>query len=109
MSDVVVRALHPTDTRRLLELIDGLADYEKLPRPDADARRRLATDAVADPPRFRTLVAELGGQVVVPPFDAPWVRMTVITDPQGATFTASMFVPENKDLASEVDPAVRAA
>ena len=64
MSDVVVRALHPTDTRRLLELIDGLADYEKLPRPDADARRRLATDAVADPPRFRTLVAELGGQVV---------------------------------------------
>jgi hypothetical protein len=24
--------------------------------------------------------------------------MTVITDPQGATFTASKFVPENKDL-----------
>ena len=64
MSDVVVRALQPTDTPRLLELIDGLADYEKLPRPDADARRRLATDAVADPPRFRTLVAEEGGQVV---------------------------------------------
>ena len=33
-----------------------------------------------------------------PPFDAPWVRMTVITDPQGATFTASKFVPENKDI-----------
>ena len=31
-----------------------------------------------------------------PPFDAPWVRMTVIRDPQGATFTASKFVPENK-------------
>jgi predicted enzyme related to lactoylglutathione lyase len=42
--------------------------------------------------------AELGGQVVVPPFDAPWVRTTVITDPQGATFTASKFVPENRDL-----------
>jgi uncharacterized protein len=42
---------------------------------------------------------ELGGSVVVPPFDAPWVRMTIITDPQGATFTASKFVPENKDLA----------
>jgi hypothetical protein len=26
------------------------------------------------------------------------VRTTVITDPQGATFTASKFVPENKDL-----------
>jgi uncharacterized protein len=42
--------------------------------------------------------AELGGRVVVPPFDAPWVRTTVITDPQGATFTASKFVPENKDV-----------
>lgn len=47
--------------------------------------------------------AELGGQVVVPPFDAPWVRMTVIADPQGATFTASKFVPENSDLASQSD------
>ena len=34
--------------------------------------------------------------MVVPPFDAPWVRMTVIADPQGATFTASKFVPENE-------------
>jgi uncharacterized protein len=42
--------------------------------------------------------AELGGQVVAPPFDAPWVRMTVITDPQGATFTASKFVPENQAI-----------
>jgi hypothetical protein len=32
--------------------------------------------------------------VVVAPFDAPAVRMTVIADPQGATFTASKFVPE---------------
>jgi len=29
--------------------------------------------------------------VEVPPFDAPWVQMTSITDPQGATFTASKF------------------
>ena len=41
---------------------------------------------------------ELGGTVIVPPFDVPWVRMTVIADPQGATFIASKFVPENKDL-----------
>jgi hypothetical protein len=45
----------------------------------------------------------------VPPFDAPWVRMTVITDPQGATFTASKFVPENKDLAAESDSELSAA
>ena len=29
--------------------------------------------------------------------------MTVISDPQGATFTASKFVAENKDLAEGAD------
>ena len=37
--------------------------------------------------------------MIAVPFDAPWVRMTVIADPQGATFTASKFVPENKSAA----------
>jgi GNAT superfamily N-acetyltransferase len=60
----VVRPLVPADIPRLLELIDGLADYEKLARPDALARQRLAADAVADPPRFRALLAEVDGQVV---------------------------------------------
>ena len=41
---------------------------------------------------------ELGGEVVAGPFDAPWTRMAVIKDPHGATFIASQFVPENKDL-----------
>jgi uncharacterized protein len=44
----------------------------------------------------------------VPPFDAPWVRMTIITDPQGATFAASKFVPENKDLAQSTSAATGA-
>lgn len=61
---VLVRALQPTDVPRLLDLIDGLADYEKLPRPDAQARQRLATDALADPPRFQSLLAEVDGQIV---------------------------------------------
>jgi hypothetical protein len=33
--------------------------------------------------------------------------MIVITDPQGATFTASKFVPENKDLGSQADSTAR--
>jgi uncharacterized protein len=41
---------------------------------------------------------ELGANVVAAPFDAPWVRMTVLTDPQGAMFIASQFVPENRTL-----------
>jgi uncharacterized protein len=52
---------------------------------------------------------ELGGKVVVPPFDAPFVRMSVLRDPQGATFIASKFVPENKDLARNAGSAVEAA
>jgi predicted enzyme related to lactoylglutathione lyase len=56
------------------------------------------TFAVDDADATAAKAAELGGKVVVPPFDAPWVRTTVIADPQGATFIASKFVPENKDL-----------
>jgi predicted enzyme related to lactoylglutathione lyase len=67
------------------------------------------TFAVDDADATAAKAGELGGRVVVPPFDAPWVRMTVITDPQGATFTASKFVPEHKDLASETGAAVRAS
>lgn len=44
---------------------------------------------------------ELGGTVVVPPTDAPYSRLTVLRDPQGATFSASQFVPENKDVGRE--------
>jgi predicted enzyme related to lactoylglutathione lyase len=58
------------------------------------------TFAVDDADAIAQRAEQLGGRVVVPPFDAPWVRMTVITDPQGAVFTASKFVPENKDLPS---------
>jgi predicted enzyme related to lactoylglutathione lyase len=39
---------------------------------------------------------ELGGTVLVPPVDVPWSRMTVIADPQGATFIATQFKPENR-------------
>ncbi|MGH8774808.1 MAG: VOC family protein [Jiangellaceae bacterium] len=56
--------------------------------------------AVDDADATAAKAAELGGAVVVPPVDAPWVRVTVIADPQGATFIASRFVPENMDLGS---------
>jgi predicted enzyme related to lactoylglutathione lyase len=66
-------------------------------QPDTPAHWGV-TFAVDDADAIAERATELGGQVAVAPFDAPWVRMTVITDPQGATFTASKFVPENKDL-----------
>jgi hypothetical protein len=56
------------------------------------------TFAVDDADATAARAAELGGKVVVPPFDAPWVRTTVLADPQGATFIASKFSPENRDV-----------
>jgi predicted enzyme related to lactoylglutathione lyase len=52
------------------------------------------TFAVDDADAIAERAEKLGGKVLTPPFDAPWVRMTVIRDPQGAVFTASKFVPE---------------
>jgi uncharacterized protein len=56
------------------------------------------TLATEDADATASRATELGGTLVVPPLDAPWVRMTIINDPQGATFIASQFVLENKDL-----------
>jgi len=66
-------------------------------QPDTPAHWSV-TFAVADADATAAKADGLGGSVIVPPFDAPWVRMTVIADPQGATFIASKFTPENKDL-----------
>jgi predicted enzyme related to lactoylglutathione lyase len=77
-------------------------------QPDVPAHWSV-TFGVDDADAIAAKAYELGGRVVMPPFDAPWVRMTVITDPQGATFVASKFVPENRDLASRTDSAVSAA
>jgi predicted enzyme related to lactoylglutathione lyase len=68
-------------------------------QPDVPARWGV-TFAVDDADAVAQKATELGATLVVPPLDAPWVRMTVIADPQGATFTASQFVPENRDLAT---------
>jgi hypothetical protein len=72
-------------------------------QPDTPAHWSV-TFAVDDADATAAKGAELGGKVIVPPFDPPWVRMTVIGDPQGATFIASKFVPENKDLGSQPGP-----
>jgi uncharacterized protein len=84
--------------------INPIADDQ----PDTPAHWSV-TFAVDDADAIAKKATELGGKVAVPPFDAPWVRMTVIRDPQGATFIASKFVPENKDLAGQRDAAVGTA
>ena len=65
--EVSVRPLAPADLPVFLDLIDALADYEKLPRPEPGARERLVRDAVSSggrPPRFEALLVEVDGAVV---------------------------------------------
>ena len=67
------------------------------------------TLAVDDSDAIAEKAKELGGNVIVPPMDAPWVRLTVIADPQGAMFTASKYVPEYRDVPAGADAEVRAS
>jgi predicted enzyme related to lactoylglutathione lyase len=55
------------------------------------------TFSVDDADATASRAAELGGTILAQPFDAPYVRMTVIRDPQGAIFTASKYVPPGKE------------
>jgi predicted enzyme related to lactoylglutathione lyase len=61
--------------------------------PDPTPAHWSVTFAVDDADAIADRAGDLGGTVLVPPMDAPWVRMTVIRDPQGAVFTASRFTP----------------
>ena len=95
--------------RRQVEEVGGPERFEDVvasinPIPDEQPGMPAhwsVTFAVDDADEIAAKATELGGKVVVPPMDAPWVRMTVLQDPAGATFIASKFVAENKDLAME--------
>ena len=105
------------DLRKRVAEVGGPAGFEDVVasiNPIADDQPHVpahwsVTFAVDEADATASKAAELGGTVAVAPFDAPWVRMTVITDPQGATFIASQFVLENKDLGSHADAALGAA
>lgn len=80
---------------------DVVATLTPLPADHGDvAAHWSVTFATADADATARKAGELGARVLAPPFDAPWVRMTIIADPQGATFIASQFVPENRALES---------
>jgi uncharacterized protein len=60
------------------------------------------TFAVDDADGTASRAIELSGEVIVPPFDAPWstsgytIRIALIADPQGATFGVSKFISEHE-------------
>jgi predicted enzyme related to lactoylglutathione lyase len=88
--------LQPGNRRRTAEMgvpgfEDVVASIESL-QPGVPPHWSV-TFTVDDADEIARRAAELGGEVLVAPFDAPWVRMTVLSDPQGATFIGSQFVP----------------
>lgn len=58
--------------------------------------RWTVTFAVDDADLAASRARELGGAVLAEPRNAPWIRFAVLTDPAGASFTASQFVAENR-------------
>jgi GNAT superfamily N-acetyltransferase len=58
---VRVRPAEREDTPAILSLVRGLADYEKLPPPDADAESRLIRDMFSTPPRIQAFLGECDG------------------------------------------------
>jgi hypothetical protein len=92
------------------DFIDVMASLNPIADDQGDVPANWGvTFATDDADATTRKASELGGEVVAGPFDAPWVRMAVITDPQGATFIASQFVPENKGLASPAGASAGAA
>lgn len=76
--------------------IDVVAQINPIADGDADTPAHWSvTFAVDDAVATAAKVTELGGAVLEGPFDAPWTRLVVAQDPQGATFIAGQFVAEN--------------
>jgi hypothetical protein len=80
---------------------DVVASLMRIPddQPDTPAHWSV-TFGADDADAIAAKATELGGKVLAGPFDAPWSRLAVIADPAGATFIASQFVVENRELAS---------
>ena len=76
--------------------VDVVAQLDPIPAGDTATHPHWrVTFAVDDVEATVATARELGGRVLQDPHDAPWVRMAVIEDPQGAVFVASQFVAEN--------------
>ena len=56
---LIVRRATAADAEAILQLVDALADYESLPRPSAEAKKRLAADLDK---RFDAWIAEVDGK-----------------------------------------------
>ncbi len=61
--EITVRKAEAADADLLINLIVGLAEFEKLEPPDEAARHRLVNDAFGPKPRFEVFLAEIDGEI----------------------------------------------
>lgn len=61
---VKVRKVEKKDFNNLLNLIDALADYEKLERPDIEAQNRLRKDIFGAGPKIFVYLGEIEDKIV---------------------------------------------
>ncbi len=88
---------------------DVVASINPIPDNQSDTPAHWSvTFGVDDAEQIAAKATELGGKVIVPPFDSPWSRTTAIADPGGAMFIANQFAPENKDVGTSADASVSA-
>jgi len=57
----VIRPAEQADANAILDLVRGLAEYEKLAPPDEAAQQRLLRDMFSSPPRIQAFLAEVDG------------------------------------------------
>jgi hypothetical protein len=107
---------NPGIRERIAELggTPGFEDVVASIQPIADEQQDVPAHwsvqfTVDDADAVAQKATELGGNVLVRPFDAPWARITGIADPGGAAFLASKFEPENKDVGTQADTSVNAS
>lgn len=61
---ITIRPVGPDDDAAFLALVDALADYESLSRPDEAARERLRRDRMGASPRYEAFLAWDGDEAV---------------------------------------------
>jgi predicted enzyme related to lactoylglutathione lyase len=79
--------------------VDVVASLQPIAADDTETPAHwVVTFAVDDVAAAATTAKELGADILNGPVDAPWTRMALVQDPQGARFIISQFVPENSTL-----------
>ncbi len=58
-SSIVIQKVNEETFDHFLRPIEKLAEYEKLPPPDQEAKRRLRTDCLSNKPKYQALIVRV--------------------------------------------------